>query len=165
MMPEQNDKTNKAAKDFFSEEERLLADYGQVTGLAVKRGDDWGFDPEKGVITYDPSWFEEKGFSKPSAMAATLHELEELREFRRDPRLFQREFKREERLGFRYRILHNCLQDILVNNTLSERAPAHGSTIRDLYKTRLFPETDYTQIPKHLQFTYGMLREAMLPQE
>ena len=172
MMPEQNDKTNepspaanKAAKDFFSEEERLLADYGQVTGLSIKRGEDWTFDSEKGVITYDPAWFQEQGFSKPDAMAATLRELEELREFRRDPRLYQRELKRDERMGFRYRILHKSLQDVLVNNTLSERAPAHGTTISDLYRTRLFPETDYTQAPKHLQFAYGILREGMLPQE
>lgn len=166
------------AEDFFRREESLLADYGQVTGLTIKLGGfvfttvdgqeqrmGWAFVQEKGLLYYDPGFFTDLGYSRAQAMTATLHELEEVREYVRAPSLFKKEFEREKETGFRYKILHNCLQDILINNTLGWRAPVHRRTIGTLYRERMFPEVDYTGEPKHLQFAYAILREAMLPDD
>lgn len=166
------------AEDFFRREESLLADYGQVTGLTIKLGGfvfttvdgqeqrmGWAFVQEKGVLYYDPEFFTDLGYSRAQAMTATLHELEEVREYVRAPSLFKKEFEREKEMGFRYKVLHNCLQDILINNTLGWRAPVHRRTTGTLYRERMFPEVDYTGEPKHLQFAYAILREAMLPDE
>ncbi len=165
MSTEQKGRKREEAEDFFAQEQSLLAGYAQVTGLQIVPGNQWGFDLETGTIFYDPQFFIDKGFSRSQAMSATLHELEELREFRRSPSLYRKEFDRREILGFRYQILHNCLQDTLINRTLGNRAPVHRETIRNLYRQRLFPETDYTQHPRHLQFAHAILREAMLPEE
>lgn len=165
MMTEQKEQIKEIAKDFFAKERTFLADYARVTGLQIERGNRWGFDRETGKVFYNPQFFSDRGFSHPQAMTATLHELEELCEFRRAPSLFQGEIKREKTLGFRYKTLHNCLQDILINNTLARRAPVHRETLETLYRRRLFPEIDYIKEPRHLQFAHAILREAMLPEE
>src|SRR4030042_2439450 len=152
-------------KRFFKEEEQLLSNYGQVIGLTIREGDKWSFDSKKGVIIYDKNWLKDQGFSPAQVMTATLHQIEELREFRRNPKLFEQSLAREEYLGNRFQVLHTCLQDILIDNTLSQRARAHKTTIRNLYKNRFFPEEDYQNTPRHLQFAYTILRESMLPKE
>ncbi|MDP3769898.1 MAG: hypothetical protein U1A25_02085 [Candidatus Sungbacteria bacterium] len=65
----------------------------------------------------------------------------------------------------------NVLDDIYVNNLLTRKAPVYeegsegGESVKDLYKHKLFPETDYTKIPRHLQFIYTLIREEMVSDE
>ena len=98
------------AEDFFQSEEGFLRDYGQILDLDLRRGDPknpedgWSFNTENGQLTYNPEWFEAKGYSSAQAMAATLHELEELREFRRDPSLFRADLGRISTKGKGYKI-------------------------------------------------------------
>jgi len=73
-----------------------------------------------------------------------------------------------------YKIHHtfyNVFDDVYVNNLVSRRAPrfesegADGEEIEKLYREKLFSETDYSKLPRHLQFLYKLLREEMVPNE
>jgi hypothetical protein len=73
-----------------------------------------------------------------------------------------------------YRFHHgffNALDDIHVNGRVSRRALSYdadapdGQRIRALYREKLFKETDYSTIPRHLQFEYALLRRVMVPDE
>ncbi|QQR64505.1 hypothetical protein IPH92_02970 [Candidatus Kaiserbacteria bacterium] len=80
-----------------------------------------------------------------------------------------------------YHTLFNCLDDVYVNKVVSRRASYYeskrqgGKHVEDLYREKLFKDSDFTnvqgddgsisQIPRHLQFAYYLLRKAMLPSE
>jgi hypothetical protein len=65
----------------------------------------------------------------------------------------------------------NAFDDIFVNNLVSRRASNYeadeeaGKEIKKLYQKKLFAGTDYSNLPKHLQFTYKLLREEMVRDE
>lgn len=77
--------------------------------------------------------------------------------------------------------LENILRDVYVNNEVSKKAPALWQAKRSNYKDHFFKESDFLNmpevwadwketwktfpLPKHLQFAYTILREAMLPDE
>ena len=69
-----------------------------------------------------------------------------------------------------YRIHHtfyNIFDDIYVNNLVNRRAPrfAEGTGVQavsDLYQEKLFKQTDYSSLPRHLQFLYKLIREEMV---
>lgn len=67
-----------------------------------------------------------------------------------------------------YKIHHafyNCMDDIWVNNFVARKAPKFergtkgGKAIEQLYKEQLFPGTDYTELSRHRQFIYALLRD------
>lgn len=66
---------------------------------------------------------------------------------------------------------YNVLDDIWVNNSVAQRAPRYasrtavGKEVEDLYREKLFAETDYQGLPRHMQFLYALLREEMVPGE
>lgn len=73
-----------------------------------------------------------------------------------------------------YKIHHtfyNIFDDIYVNNLVARRAPrfARGEAgeeeVKKLYREKLFDQTDYSKIPRHLQFLYKLLREEMVPDQ
>lgn len=73
-----------------------------------------------------------------------------------------------------YQIHHtfyNIFDDVYVNNLVSRKAPryetgtAGGNQVSALYRASLFPKTDYTELPRHMQFLYKLLREEMVPDE
>lgn len=73
-----------------------------------------------------------------------------------------------------YKLHHtfwNVFDDIYVNNLVSRRASryekeeAGGKEVENLYKEKLFKGTDYSQVPRYLQFLYKLLREEMVPGE
>lgn len=152
------------AENFFAQYGEAIEDYAEDRGLTFRRGSRWAIDMEKGKATYDPRFFAEKGYSAGEAMWATCHEIEHFRDWRRDPETYSRLFSR-----FQYKkrlhILYNCLDDIMVNRQINKRFPAHRETKENLYREKLFPGTDYQNKSKHLQFTYAILREKMLPEE
>ena len=49
-----------------------------------------------------------------------------------------------------------------MNRGVVSRAPTLDDSRANLYKENAFPKTDYTKDPKHLQFSYAFLHEAML---
>jgi hypothetical protein len=73
-----------------------------------------------------------------------------------------------------YKIFHtfaNILDDVHVNGRVSRRVSGYapgGSNehqVVDLYREKLFKETDYSELPRHLQFGYAILRAVMVPEE
>lgn len=66
---------------------------------------------------------------------------------------------------------YNIFDDVFVNNAVARRAPRYergtegGNAIADLYRNKLFPESDYTKLPRHLQFLYAILRDEMVTDE
>lgn len=70
-----------------------------------------------------------------------------------------------------YHTLYNVFDDVYVNNLVRRRAPkyeegqAGGKATETLYREKLFPKNDYSELPRHLQFLYTLLREEMVPVE
>ncbi|MFC1756836.1 hypothetical protein ACFLZC_01595 [Patescibacteria group bacterium] len=66
---------------------------------------------------------------------------------------------------------YNIFDDIYVNNLVSRKAPKYekeekgGEEIKKLYSQKLFPKTDYSKLPRHLQFLYKLIREEMVSSE
>ncbi|MEK7211358.1 MAG: hypothetical protein AAB731_01885, partial [Patescibacteria group bacterium] len=157
-------KEHRRAEDFFGKNLKIIEDYAGAAGFDLRPGSGWSIDLENKVMTYDVSWFEEREFSPAEAMWASCHEMEHLRDWFSDPEAFSRLFAR---FGARRRlhVLYNCLDDVMVNRAVDDRFPAHQPTKERLYRERLFPDTDYTKTPAHLQYIYAILRERMLPKE
>jgi hypothetical protein len=160
-------KDNKAlfeANNFFSQFGDIISDYAEERGLYFSPGKGWSMEMATGKATYDPSFFAEKGYSLAESMWATCHEIEHFRDWRKDPEAYSKLFSRI-KAKRRLHILYNCLDDIMVNRNVDERFPAHQETKKYLYQQKLFPGTDYSKQPKHLQLAYALLREKMLPEE
>ncbi len=73
-----------------------------------------------------------------------------------------------------YKIHHtfyNIFDDIYVNNLVARKAPKYeeeekgGEEAKKLYSEQLFAETDYSKLPRHLQFGYKLIREEMVKDE
>lgn len=73
-----------------------------------------------------------------------------------------------------YKVHHtfyNILDDMYVNAQVARKAPAYeaesasGEEVEKLYKEKLFAKTDYSDLPRHLQLMYKLLREQMVPGE
>jgi len=153
----------KAAR-FFLENERAICDYARQAGLVFELGDRWAIDMETGRGTFDPSFFVKRGFTESESMWATCHEIEHLRDWRKDPEAYADLYartKKERRLD----LLYHYINDILANREEDRRFPAHRETREYLYEDKLFPRINYAKAPRHLQFIYAMLREKMLPRE
>lgn len=65
-----------------------------------------------------------------------------------------------------FSLLDNCVADIRQNRAVVARtSEASRALEQDLYRTDLFPSTDMTKEPKHIQFSQALLREARVPEE
>ena len=144
--------------------ERAIADYAGHAGLMFEPGDTWTIDIRRGRGTYDLSFFFKRGFSEAESMWAACHEIEHFLDWRRDPEAYAALYARTEKER-RLDLLYHYINDILVNREEDRRFPAHQETRDYLYEDKLFPRTDYSSAPRHLQFITAMLRETMLPRE
>jgi len=152
------------AAEFFREHEKAIADYAGHGGLVFELGDAWTIDIRKGRGTFDPTYFYKRGFSEAESMWATCHEIEHFLDWKRDPEAYAYLYSRTEKER-RFDLLYHYINDILVNREEDRRFPAHRETRDYLYEDKLFPRTDYSASPKHLQFITAMLRERILPGE
>lgn len=156
---------------FFSNEGRILNDIAGGSVFNFRRGKNWSIDPETGNATYDPKFFEEQGYTPSQALFASFHELRchlvetaQLLETRQGQREYSRLKSRSRKQKWRH-IWDNCRTDAKGNLAIVSFAPSLTEDTRTLYREKLFPETDLTDKPKHLQFMYAVLRQAMLPGE
>jgi hypothetical protein len=162
--PEEISQAIFSAEEFFSEHGQAIEDYAESAGLEFRAGKGWAIEMQSGRATYDPRFFAEKGYTAGEAMWAVCHEVEHFRDWRKDPETYTRLFSRMKSLR-RIHLLYNCLDDIMVNRQVDRRFPSHKKAKEGLYREKLFPGTDYSDKPKHIQFAYAMLREKMLPEE
>ena len=166
--------TNRIPKDvsasFFAQEERVLADIAGASGFNFKRGDEWSINPETGDATFDPKFFTERGYTPSQALFAAFHEIKchlvEVADLL-DTAAGSREYSRlKQRIKKqRFRIWENCRTDVKGNLAITEFAPALAPDAESVYREKLWPVTDFTNKPKHLQFMYAVLRGAMVPGE
>lgn len=155
----------------LSQAEAFLRDVaphlGRLFGmdLNIQIGDKWATDMEasSNVVTADPRFFIEKGYTPDMTSYATLHEVAaHLREKVTEPKLTERiiGFAKQ---GEPQAIFHNIFADVAGNNLIHAALPRMKGVATQLYKEKLFAETDYTQIPRHLQFLYKVIRQEMVP--
>lgn len=170
-LAEATPRPNEAEQSFFAQEERVLSDISGGSVFSFKRGEQWAIDPETGQATYDPKFFEDKGYTASQGLFASLHEIkchlvetEELLTQKGGDRAWQRLKKRIETKPY-LKIWENCRTDAKGNLAITHFAPSLDQDREALYRDKLFPETDLTQKPKHLQFAYAVLRSAMLPDD
>lgn len=158
------------SSSFFAQEGRVLADIAGGSGFNFKRGNEWSINPETGDATFDPKFFEEKGYTPSQALFAAFHEIKchlvEVSDLL-DTSAGSREYSRlKQRIKKqRFRIWENCRTDVKGNLAITEFAPALTDDAESVYREKLWPVTDFTDKPKHLQFMYAVLRGAMVPGE
>lgn len=159
------------SRSFFADEERILSDLAGRVPFTFKRGSRWSINPETGEATYDPKFFEDKGYSPSQALFGAFHEIKchlvELAGLldRRGGKAAYERFEEKMRGKKRVHIWENCRTDIKGNLAILEFAPSLGQDTMTLYRERLWPKSDFTDKPKHLQFMYAILRQAMVPDE
>jgi len=157
---------------FFSNNRKWIEHYAEDASFSIENGrtvgiDTFAIDLEKRIMYFDPKFWVENGYKNEDAVFGTLHEMEHLRELlellskKGGERVLQRHRKsiKEDRS---YSILDNCFDDIKMNRNVLDRAPALASVPERLYKEKLFPEDDMTKLPKHLQFSYALVRDSMI---
>src|SRR3989344_4614163 len=156
---------------FLTGEERILNDIAGGAGFTFKRGDGWAINPETGEATYDPKFFEEKGYTPSQALFGAFHEIKchlvETSELLGTPRGQEAHERLKDRIKVKPRlhIWENCRTDVKGNLAITRFAPSLAEDVEAVYREKLWPETDLTSKPKHLQFMYSILRTAMVPDE
>ena len=163
--------TERVPENFFSDEERILNDIASGSNFTFKRGEKWAINPETGEATFDPKFFEEKGYTPSQALFAAFHEIRchlvELSEtLDRDggEQAYQALKDRSENKQWVH-IWENCRTDLKGNQTILQFAPSLRDQARTLYQEKLFSKVDLTESPKHMQFMYAVLRKGMVPDE
>lgn len=156
---------------FFREEERILSDIAGASGFTFKRGEGWAINPETGEATYDPKFFEERGYTPSQALFGAFHEIKchlvETAELLNAPGGAQAHERLKDRTKEKPRlhIWENCRTDIKGNQAIMRFAPSLADDVETVYREKLWPETDLTDKPRHLQFMYAVLRTGMVPGE
>lgn len=156
---------------FLTGEERILNDIAGGAGFTFKRGEGWAINPETGEATYDPKFFEEKGYTPSQALFGAFHEIKchlvETSELLNTPRGQEAHERLKDRIKAKPRlhIWENCRTDVKGNLAITRFAPSLADDVEAVYREKLWPETDLTSKPKHLQFMYSILRTAMVPDE
>ena len=155
---------------FFARQQKILTDYAQEEGFSFKPGDGWAIDIETGEVTYDSIFFEQKGYTEGQALFAALHELEHFVDRKRAwktkdrKKIYDQERKSCKQSRARD-MLGNIIDDIHDNTRVIATFPALQGQVKDLYRDKLFPKSDFIGKPRHIQFAYTLLREVMLPYE
>lgn len=166
-----NPAAEQAAQSFFTEEGRVLSDIAGGSRFTFKRGESWAIDSETGNAMYDPKFFEERGYTPSQALFGAFHELKahlvETADLLDIPggKEAREQFKERAKSKQRLHIWENCRTDIKGNQAILGFAPSLTGDVKTLYKEKLWPETDLTDKPRHLQFMYAILRANMIPGE
>jgi hypothetical protein len=138
-------------------------------------GRGWFVDLERYRINADPKFFMERGYSESESLFASFHEMEHFLDMMRDQDAYTAMFAHTERigggLGRAISRMYNCLDDVLVNRCVMSKWAA-GAKAKDSLYPKLFPDAALDRHPvtgapepRHRQFMYALLRQAMLPHE
>lgn len=166
---EQDSDSKLEASSFLRGEERILSDIAGDSGFTFKRGSQWSINPETGQATYDPKFFEDKGYSRAQAVFAAFHEIKchfvetaDLLASEQGEKAYQ-SLKRRTIKNPRVKLWENYRTDIKGNRAILNFAPALSREVETLYKDKLFPVTDFTASPSHLQLIDAIIRKSMVP--
>ncbi len=168
------DRGDSPVRDFFDEHKDFLISYIGDSSIRAEKSpeglDTFAIDLEKGILYGEPKYFTEKGYSESKAFFAFLHEFEHFRELRdllqeKDGEKLWKRHRDRLRKNKRTKLFDNVWDDVRMNRSVVSRAPSQNAARSELYKENLFQNNNFLELPKHLQFAYALLREAMLPGE
>lgn len=132
--------------------------------------DTFAFDLERDAIYVNSRFYTERGFSDAKTAFATLHELEhflEKKQLLAEPggahafSTYLEQIKKSKAFG----LMDNCVADIRENQTVVTKNESMGMLEENIYRQDLFPTTDFTAEPRHVQFSYALLRESRVPND
>lgn len=131
----------------------------------------FAYDLEKDTIYINSRFYKDRGFSEEETAFATMHELEHFKEKlallkeKDGSKIFERYLARLKK-SKAYGLLDNCVADTHENETVvTSTNKSFADVEQRLYTEDLFPETDMTAKPRHVQFAEALLREARVPDE
>jgi len=131
----------------------------------------FAYDLKNDTIYINSLFYQKQGFSDEKTAFATLHEIEHFQEKlalvgeKGGDRMFGRYLSRIQQ-SRAYGLMDNCVADIRENKTVIAKTNTSFAEVEHtLYTEDLFPETDFTKVPKHIQFAQALLREARVPDE
>ncbi len=154
-------------RDFFEHYAR-----GRVNFEPAPAGlDTFAFDFKTDKIFLNSRFYKDRGFSEEKTSFATLHEIEHFLEKKEmlgeesGDKKFKRYLKQIKE-SEAYSLMDNCVADVRENRAVVQKTTRDFRNIETgLYKEDLFPELDFTERPKHIQFCEAILREARVPDE
>ena len=160
-LEEQRD-ARERAEIFISEHAESLGAIMGVTGIKIEVGSGWATVLKTGTVTVDPSFFIEQGYRPDWVNYGLMHEVSaHLVGVINDPE------QTRERMDFvgsdeSKHLFINILEDIAGNRRIHSLLPRQRDVANELYSEKLFPEGDLTEIPRHLQLLYKLIREEMI---
>lgn len=175
-----DEEMRKRAEQFQKQYEKQVNAYFGTpdVSLTLKPGEGAYIDLQNIRVNIDPVMLFEYGMSDAEALFVNFHEAEHFRDMLGNPDAYDQNFDRIKRTTNIHqsfpKALHrlfNCVDDILVNKQVMDRF-ASGSSVKNVLYPKLFVSavlnknpTTGTPMPRHQQFMYALLRQAMLPEE
>ena len=144
------------AREFIAQDVDSLGLLMGVSGISVTVGDGWSTNIKTGAVTVDPSFFVEEGYRPEWCSYAIMHEISaHLRELITDPGMSVKihDFTGESRAKH---LFHNIMSDIAGNKRIHQMLPAQAAVAEQLYSEKLFAESDFRELPRHLQLMYKL---------
>jgi uncharacterized protein YegL len=151
------------AREFIEQDVESLGLLLGVSGISVTVGDGWSTNIKTGAVTVDPSFFVEEGYRPEWCSYAIMHEISaHLRELITDPDMSEKihDFVAESRAKH---LFHNIMSDIAGNKRIHKMYPTQADVAEQLYSEKLFAESDFRELPRHLQLMYKIIRQEMIP--
>lgn len=166
---EHTDVTHQEAVEFVNKHRDFFEHYarGKVSFKPAPPGlGTFAFDLNSNDIYVNSVFYKKRGFSDEKTSFATCHEVEHFQEKkdllseRGGAKVFEQYVERI-KTSQAYSVMDNCVADIRQNRAVvAKTSAAFGELEQELYKKDLFANTDFTKEPKHIQFSYALLRES-----
>ena len=161
----QGETTEKASSFGFVEKQKDFFEHYTKDKVEIVEGDENSFNFITKKITIDPKRYEGLNFSEEMTLHSVLHEIEH---FDEDVQLlsenggeevFDKLLKKLEQ-SRAYGLMNNSLADIRENKAVISKTNKGMIALEKKKITeKLFSETDFTQLPKHIQLCYSLFRE------
>lgn len=172
--PPETQTEHQQALEFFEEHRDFFEHYarGGVKVAPAPEGlDTFAFDLKTNTIYLNSKFYKERGFSDQKTSFATCHEIEHYEEKKqllseeKGEKIFE-EYLHRIGESQAFALIDNCVADIRENRAVVEKThEGFGNIEKSCYKESLFKETDFTKLPRHIQFAYSLIREARVPDE
>lgn len=132
----------------------------------------FAFNLETNTIYVNTTMFKKVfGFTDEKTIFLTLHEIEHFMEKLQilsedgGEKVFDKFLKRI-KISKAFSLMDNCVADIRENRAvISKTNKGMGEVEEKTFKQDLFAETDFTKLPRHIQFNYALLRENRVSEE
>ncbi len=132
----------------------------------------FAFNIETNTIYVNTTMFKKIfGFTDEKTIFLTLHEIEHFLEKIQilseegGEKKFDKWFQRIKK-SKAFALMDNCVADVREYRALISKTNKGMEEVEEkTFKQDLFAETDFAELPKHIQFNYALLREARVPGE